>query len=142
MRAAAAKYQPLPFSTQECLLFGSAADNRALAGDINAINVCYDFLLSNLASSSIGALRLDSLAFTEDYFVVYNGGVITAANPYFVFAQQLGLSSVATDGYTPKGKSRVIHSGISLTLQQCKMSHLAVSLHFWQEQQLPVQHSK
>jgi hypothetical protein len=142
MRAAAAKCQPLPFSTQECLLFGSAADSRALAGDINAINVCYDFLLSTLSSSSLGALRLDSLAFTEDYFVVYNGGVITAANPYFVFAQQLGLSSVATDGYTPKGKPRVIHSGISLTLQQCKMSRLAVSLHFWQEQQLPVQHSK
>jgi hypothetical protein len=61
-------------------LFGSAADNRALAGDINAINVCCDFLLSNLSGSSIGALRLDSLAFTEDYFVVYNGGVITGAN--------------------------------------------------------------
>ncbi len=123
-------------------MFGSAVDNRALAGDANAINVCYDFLLSNLSSGNLGTLRLDSLAFTEDYFVVYNGGVINAANPYFVFAQQLGLSSVATDGYSPKGKPPVIHSGISRTLQQCKMLRPAVSLHVCQEQQLPVQHSK
>jgi len=87
----------------ECLLFGSATDNRALAGDINAINVCYDFLLSSLSSGDLGQVRLDSLPFTEDYFVVYNGVVMNAANPYFVFAQQFGLSSVATNGYAPKG---------------------------------------
>jgi len=41
------------------------------------------------------------------------------------------LSSVATDGYTPKGKPPVSHSGISRTLQPCKMLRLAVSLlHF------------
>jgi len=91
---------------QECLLFGSATDNRALAGDINAINVCYDFLLSSLSSGDLGQVRLDSLPFTEDYFVVYNGAVMNAANPYFVFAQQFGLSSVATNGYAPKGKLR------------------------------------
>ena len=89
---------------QECTAFGSTSDNRAMAGDANAINVCYDFLISTLSKENLETLRLDVLQPTEDYFAVYNGAVIEAANPYFVFVQQIGLSSVLTDNYSPKGK--------------------------------------
>jgi hypothetical protein len=66
--------------------------------------VCYDFLISTLSKENLATLRLDALQHTEDYFVVYNGAVINAANPYFVFVQQIGLSSVLTDNYSPQGK--------------------------------------
>ena len=52
-------------------------------------------------------MRLDPLPFTEDYFAVYNGVVILNANPYFNFARQLGLSSVATGGYISTGSSTI-----------------------------------
>jgi hypothetical protein len=55
-------------------------------------------------------MRLDPLPYTEDYFAVYNGVVVIAANPYFNFARQLGLSSVATNNYSPQGNSRVFYS--------------------------------
>ena len=118
--------QPFPLSKQECTSFGSARDNRALAGDINAINVCYDFLQSTISRENYDTLRLDSLSFTEDYFVVYNGAVILPANPYFVFMQQTGLSSsMVTDGYSPKGKPNTLHSGFRAQ-QQCQQ-HIACS---------------
>ena len=93
-------------SDQECTAFGAASDSRALAGDMNAINVCYDFLLATVSNENKESLRLDSLSHSEEYFAVYNGAVIRAANPYFVFVQQIGLSGVLTDNYSPKGKPR------------------------------------
>jgi hypothetical protein len=51
-------------------------------------------------------LRLDPLPFIEDYYAVYNGVVILAANPYINYARTLGLSSVATGGYSPKGAAK------------------------------------
>ncbi len=48
--------------------------------------------------------------FSEDYYTVYNGVIILAANPYFNFARQLGLSSVATNNYSPQGKLRIFVS--------------------------------
>ncbi len=86
------------------MAFGSTTDNRAMAGDANAINVCYDFLNSTLSKENLETLRLDVLQHTEDYFVVYNGAVIKDVNPYLVFVQQIGLSSVLTDNYSPTGK--------------------------------------
>jgi len=54
----------------------------------------------NLHSSQ---LRLDPLPFTEDYFVVYTGAVVVGVNPYINHARTLGLNSVATGDYSPKG---------------------------------------
>ena len=86
-------------------MFGSATDNRAMAGDVNAINVCNDFLMKTVSDANFATIRMDPLPYTEDYFCVYNGAVITSANPYFNFARQMGLSSVATDGYVSEGES-------------------------------------
>jgi hypothetical protein len=65
---------------------------------------------SRLTQDQLSAMRLDPLPYTEDYFAVYNGVVVIAANPYFNFARQLGLSSVATNNYSPQGNSRVFYS--------------------------------
>ncbi len=59
-------------------------------------------------------MRLDPLPYTEDYFAVYNGVVILSANPYFSFAREVGLGSVATDNYSPKG-ARVVITVLMIT---------------------------
>ena len=85
-------------------MFGSATDDRALAGDVNAIGVCNDFLQQTISGANFDTIRMDPLPYIEDYFAVYNGAVILAANPYFNFAREIGLSSVATGGYVSEGK--------------------------------------
>jgi hypothetical protein len=61
----------------------------------------------NLHSSQ---LRLDPLPFTEDYFVVYTGAVVVGVNPYINHARTLGLNSVATGDYSPKGTPNIQHT--------------------------------
>jgi hypothetical protein len=68
-------------------------------------------------------MRLDPLPFTEDYFAVYNGVIILNANPYFNFARQLGLSSVATGGYISTGRTTRIYHLLHMLRSQC-VSHV------------------
>jgi hypothetical protein len=93
-------------------MFGSATDNRALAGDVHAIGVCNDFLKQTISGANFDTIRMDPLPYIEDYFAVYNGAVILAANPYFNFAREIGLSSVATGGYVSKGKLTGTHASM------------------------------
>lgn len=74
-------------------------------------------------------LRLDPLSFTEDYFAVYNGAVILTINPYINHARTLGLSSVVTGGYTPKGNANISALTSTLCRRPCALFALIRWLH-------------
>ncbi len=68
------------------------------------------FFKETISDANFDTMQMDPLPYTEDYFAVYNGAVILAANPYFNFARQLGLRSVATGGYVSEGELTGTHA--------------------------------